>query len=279
MPPATSLADPKLRGTRVTSVDGLRGWLAAWVMIAHLVNAYGSGALIGLANAAVMVFFVISGYVLTRSWNGNFPAFLVRRFFRLWPVYALSLAVGGYMIDKSPPLSFYFWYPFEGIHGDIPYNPVMWSLFVEAWSALFMPIIVWIGRRSAPTAIAIAALTALQFVAKDVSYGAYFVLGSYLSKFALDEKYFSGKFTQWLGKISYSLYLTHLLVIAACRYHFPEIAIYIAIPASLAAAYCVWIVVERPSMWLSRYFGRLADRYTVEIWRRFRVRAAPVLPV
>jgi peptidoglycan/LPS O-acetylase OafA/YrhL len=134
-------------------------------------------------------------------------------------------------------------------------------------------------RRAPPPAIAIAALTALQFVSKDVSYGAYFVLGSYLSKLTLDEKYFSGAFTQWLGKISYSLYLTHLLAIAACRYHFPGIAIYIAIPASLAAAYFVWFVVERPSIWLSRYFGKLSDRYTVDIWRRFRVRAAPILPV
>src|SRR5271163_682098 len=195
MTTSASLADPKLRGTRVTSVDGLRGWLAAWVMIAHLVNAYGSGALIGLANAAVMVFFVISGYVLTRSWNGNFLPFLVRRFFRLWPVYALSLAVGGYMIHKGAPLTLYFWYPFD-IHGNIPYNPVMWSLFVEAWSALFMPIIVWIGRRPGATALTITALAAMQFVSKDISYGAYIVLGSYLSKFSFDERYFKGPFTQ-----------------------------------------------------------------------------------
>jgi peptidoglycan/LPS O-acetylase OafA/YrhL len=279
MPTSGSSTDPTLRPPRVTSVDGLRGLLAAFVMIAHLENAYGSGALIGFANEAVMVFFVISGYVLTRSWNGNFASFLVRRALRLWPVYAVSLAVGGYMIQKAPPLSFYFWYPFEGIHGDIPYNPVMWSLFVEAWSALFMPLMVWLGRRPARAAVAIVALTALQVVSKDISYGAYFVIGSYLSKFTLDEKYFSSASTQWLGKVSYSLYLTHLLVIAACRYHFPDIAIYLAIPASLAAAYVVWFVVERPSILLSRYFGKLADRYMIEISRRFRVRAAPVLPV
>jgi peptidoglycan/LPS O-acetylase OafA/YrhL len=156
----------------------------------------------------------------------------------------------------------------------------MWSLFVEAWSALFMPVIVWIGRRSAPTAVAIAALAALQFVSKDISYGAYFVLGSYMSKFTLDGKLFSGAFTQWLGKVSYSLYLTHLLVIAGCRYHFPDIAIYIAIPASLAVAYCVWFAIERPSIWLSRYFGRLAGQFTSSIWRKskFGIRASPGLP-
>jgi peptidoglycan/LPS O-acetylase OafA/YrhL len=144
-----------------------------------------------------------------------------------------------------------------------------------------MPLIVWIGRRPGATALTITALAAMQFVSKDISYGAYIVLGSYMSKFTLDDKYFTGAFTQWLGKISYSLYLTHLLVIAACRYHFPDIAIYIAIPASLAAAYLVWLIVERPSLWLSRYFGRLSDRYCVEIARRFRtrLRAAPVVPV
>jgi peptidoglycan/LPS O-acetylase OafA/YrhL len=280
MTTCASLADPKPRGARVAGLDGLRGLLAVYVMIAHVANAYGNGRLIGGASVSVMIFFVISGYVLTRSWNGNFLPFLVRRFFRLWPVYALSLAVGGYMIHQGPPLSLYFWYPFD-IHGNIPYNPVMWSLFVEAWSALFMPIIVWIGRRPGATALTITALAAMQFVSKDISYGAYIVLGSYMSKFTFDERYFKGPFTQWLGKISYSLYLTHLLVIAACRYHFPDIAIYIAMPASLAAAYLVWLIVERPSLWLSRYFGGLSDRYLVEIARRFRsrLRAAPVFPV
>jgi len=278
-PTANSSADPRPRSARVTGLDGLRGLLAAYVMVAHLANAYGEGALIGGASVAVMGFFVISGYVLTRSWNGNFPSFIVRRFLRLWPVYALSLLVGGCMIHKAPPLSLYFWYPFD-IHGDIPYNPVTWSLFVEAWSALFMPLIVWIGRRPLPTAVSIVLLTALQPVSKDISFGAYIVLGSYLTRYTFEDKYFGDKITQWLGKISYSLYLLHLLVIAACRYYFPDIAIYIAIPASLAVATVVWLFVERPSILLSRYFGRLSDKYTTEIRSRLRsnFRRATALP-
>ena len=225
------------------------------------------------------MFFVISGYVLTRSWNGNFPAFLVRRFFRLWPVYALSLAVGGYMIGKAPPLSFYFWYPFEGIHGDIPYNPVMWSLFVEAWSALFMPIIVWIGQRSTPTAIAITALTAVQFVSKDVSYGAYFILGSYLSKFTFDEKYFSGAFTQWLGKISYSLYLTHLLGDRGVQVSFPRHRDLYR-DTGVARGGLLRVVRRGAAQHMAvplfrQAVGQIHGRYLAQIC----VRAAPVLPV
>jgi peptidoglycan/LPS O-acetylase OafA/YrhL len=278
---AASDVFPENPPARVASVDGVRGWLATYVMVAHLVNAYGSGILIGGANTAVMIFFVISGYVLTRSWTGNVPGFVVRRFFRLWPVYALSLAAGGYMIGKAPPLLFFFWYPFETKSSHIPYNPVMWSLFVEAWSTLFMPLIVWIGRRRMLAAAAIVTLTLLRLVNEDLSYGAYFILGSCLAHYTPGEKYFSDPVSQWLGRISYSLYLTHLLVLAACKFHFPSVALYIAIPASFAFASLVWFLVERPSIYLSRRLGRLADRHAGPVWSRmFRggrdIRTAPV---
>ena len=200
---------------RVTSVDGLRGLLATFVMVAHFVNSYGSGVLIGGANMCVMVFFIISGYVLTRAWTGAFPGFLVRRFVRLWPVYALAITIGGYLTINPPPLSMYVWYPFMGINNQAPQDPVTWSLFVEAWAMLFMPAIVWIGRRPVATAIAIVALVAVQFYSKDLYYGAFFIGGSACANRTLSVGFLDSPVVQWLGRISYSLYLTHLLVIAS----------------------------------------------------------------
>ena len=132
---------------RVSSVDGLRGLLAGFVMFAHIVNSWGDGRFIGLANLCVLTFFIISGYVLTRGWRGSYVGFLVRRFVRLWPLYALCIAVGGWLSMNPPPLSLYFWYPLMGINAQLPQDPPTWSLFIEAWAMPFMPLIIWIARR------------------------------------------------------------------------------------------------------------------------------------
>ena len=261
---------------RVTSVDGLRGLLATYVMVAHFGNANGTGALIPFANMCVMMFFIISGYVLTRSWTGLMPGFLVRRFLRLWPVYAICITVGGYMVMKPPALSMYVWFPFMGINDQAPQDPVTWSLFVEAWAMLFMPLIVWIGRRSWATAIAIPALVLVKYYglagyySTDVYYGAFFIGGAYGANKTLTVSLFDTPVVQWLGRISYSLYLTHLLVIATCRFHFPALAFYIAIPSCFLVAHLTWLLVERPSIYLSRLFGRRVDALTAPLIERLR---------
>ena len=115
------------------------------------------------------------------------------RSLRLW------LPLGAYMIFTLFP---FYWMAVTSLKPNS-----------ELYNRKIMPLIVWLGRRPARAAVAIVALTALQVVSKDISYGAYFVIGSYLSKFTLDEKHFSSALTQWLGKISYSLYLWHLPVL------------------------------------------------------------------
>lgn len=268
-----SLAMPAshpVNADRVTSVDGLRGLLATWVMLAHLANASGDGHMIPMANLCVTIFFAISGYVLTRAWTGHFPGFLVRRFFRLWPVYALCLAVGGYMIARPAPLAQYFYYPFMGIHDQPAQDPVMWSLFIEAWAMLFMPLIVWIGRRPIATGVAIAGLVAIQGYSKDLYYGAFFIGGSYCAGRVLSVKVFDTAVVQWLGRISYSLYLSHLLVIAALKFHVPGVALYVAAPACFAVAHLIWYFIERPSIWLSRRLGRKMDALTAPLARKWR---------
>jgi len=96
-----------------------------------------------LANFAVGLFFVLSSYVLTRSWEGRFGVFLARRVLRLWPVYALCLAAG-YIIAGVPPVwSEFLWYPLIGPNDQPAINPPVWSLFLEVWAMPFMPLIVW----------------------------------------------------------------------------------------------------------------------------------------
>ena len=70
---------------------------------------------------------------------------------------------------------------------------------------------------------------------------------------------------QWLGRVSYSLYLVHLpiLLCAINALHgilgYPAIAA-LALTASFAAAALLWRFVELPAIDLSRRVGRLLQR-------------------
>ena len=81
-----------------------------------------------------MAFFAMSGYVLARGWDGDFLAFLAKRFVRLWPLFALCFAVGASVRHMTPAWTYFFWYPFVY---DFEKSPVlladspMWSQFVE----------------------------------------------------------------------------------------------------------------------------------------------------
>ena len=245
---------------RVASVDGLRGLLAAFVMFAHLVNAAGDGRYIGLANLCVVAFFIISGYVLTRGWRGSYPGFLARRFVRLWPLYALCIAVGGWLAMKPAPLSYYVWFPFMGVERQAPQDPVTWSLFVEAWAMPFMPLIIWLGRRPAAMFAALTLLFASRLWTPDLFYGAFFIIGSHLAGRTMSSKFLDSAPVQWLGRVSYSLYLSHVLTIAVLKHHAPGLWLYLAVPCCLAVAELLCVVIEQPSIALSRRAGRWIDR-------------------
>ena len=58
------------------------------------------------------------------------------------------------------------------------------------------------------------------------------------------------------GRISYSLYLTHWIVIVVCNLRIPSIAMYVQIPLCLAVAQLIWMTIERPSILLSRYVAK-----------------------
>jgi peptidoglycan/LPS O-acetylase OafA/YrhL len=242
------------------SVDGLRGLLAAFVMLAHLVNSAGSGRLIPFANLCVMGFFVISGYVLTLGWRGAFAGFLVRRFVRLWPLFALCLCVGSWLSTPAP-LSNYVWYPLMGVLHQAPQDPVTWSLFVEAWAMPFMPLIIWIARRPRVMFPVLIALGLTHLWGQDVYYGAFFIIGSHFAdKRALPSRFLESAPVQWLGRISYSLYLSHVLVIGMLKFHLPGLWIYLAIPCCLAVAQGLCVLIEQPSIALSRRAGSWVDR-------------------
>ena len=89
--------------SRLLPVEGLRAYLALWVLIAHVlwVSGYQPAVepllrLIGAGGYAVQLFMILSGFVialLLDKQEETYLQFVVRRFFRLFPVFIVLFAV------------------------------------------------------------------------------------------------------------------------------------------------------------------------------------------
>jgi peptidoglycan/LPS O-acetylase OafA/YrhL len=210
------------------------------------------------ANFAVGLFFVLSSYVLTRSWEGRFGVFLARRVVRLWPVYALCLAAG-YIIASVPPVwSEFFWYPLIGPNDEPSINPPMWSLFLEVWAMPFMPLIVWSSFDKIRGIICAAAAMLVGLISPLGAILCLFVIGASFSHISFRNRLLEAAIPQWLGRISYSLYLSHALVLKVFVHAFGAWGGVLAIPAAFCIGWLIWWSVERQSIKLSRKIGRLA---------------------
>src|SRR4051812_23982010 len=88
---------------RIAELDSVRGIAACVVLASHLagVPLYDYGAMYdrGVSNAAyaaVITFFVLSGFVLAQPFlagSVSYGRFVVRRFFRIYPPYIAAVAV------------------------------------------------------------------------------------------------------------------------------------------------------------------------------------------
>ena len=87
--------------TRLGSLDALRGVLALAVLSCHLTGAPWPS---WVAGRAVDGFFILSGYVLCRGYDGRYAAFLARRAVRLWPVYAACITATALLAGTWPTL-------------------------------------------------------------------------------------------------------------------------------------------------------------------------------
>jgi peptidoglycan/LPS O-acetylase OafA/YrhL len=152
---------------RIAELDGLRAIAAMVVVCFHVSNdAFPWGW------AAVDVFFVLSGYLITvivlehgRA-RGFLRSFYIRRGLRIWPIYYLLLAVLAlyWAPDSTGALPYYLTYTQEVPHylsRKMPdWGPVKhtWTLALEEqFYLIWPPLIIWAGRRWAiPVAIAVA---------------------------------------------------------------------------------------------------------------------------
>jgi peptidoglycan/LPS O-acetylase OafA/YrhL len=179
---------------QITELQSLRGIAAATVMIGHCLISYGPSALlIGLSEllngrAAVAVFFVLSGYVLTCSLQrGRFDrdailGFYVRRGFRLYPAIWVASAFGlAYLFalhwqippDRAGPLiqqsfradRFDTLHIVTSIAGMTTFViPQLWTIFIEIVASIAMPGIAFVAlyrRQWFPCVLGVALLASL----------------------------------------------------------------------------------------------------------------------
>lgn len=87
---------------KFTSIEGLRGWMAWWVVAGHALQLVGPqswlpaplASLLHKANYAVDVFIIVSGFVITHLFltrQEPYVDYLWRRFLRIVPVYFVCL--------------------------------------------------------------------------------------------------------------------------------------------------------------------------------------------
>jgi peptidoglycan/LPS O-acetylase OafA/YrhL len=158
-------------GRLFPAVDGLRAVAALLVVSWHA----GLGHLSWLGGwAGVPIFFVLSGYLITRlavhdeSASGfSFRAFWIRRITRIFPLYYLAVALfalfpligsgGGRELRAAWP----YYLTFNGEYAPNASMVISWSLGIEEKFYLFWPVIAFLVLRRSRLRIPVAAAGAI----------------------------------------------------------------------------------------------------------------------
>jgi len=155
-------------GGRYLELDGLRGlaaftvvWHHLWFMYSLPRHWYEQPLIAG--HEAVMVFFVLSGLVLSlpywnRGTNGPYFPYLVRRFFRIYVPFAVALCLAAvaaaWLGGRTLPLSYWFYLTWhtpvtpkllisQFLMSPTPeLNTAFWSLRYEVQMSILFPLLV-----------------------------------------------------------------------------------------------------------------------------------------
>jgi len=196
---------------RIFALDAVRGIAAFVVVWYHFRLAFETNAapwylrLLFSGRQAVVLFFVMSGYVLSLPyWRGralSYGAYLVRRGFRIYVPYAAAVLVavcGAWWLGNAQlPLTPWFYKTWHspltfalvvrqllmGTGGEL--NTAFWSLRYEVEMSIVFPLLcwgmVWLGpARAAVLGLAVAGM-GLSWQRATLVWGSCFVLGAALA--------------------------------------------------------------------------------------------------
>ncbi len=216
-----ALLQQRTEGKRLVQFDSLRG-IAALLVVAHHVRLMQHGYLLPWylvpffsGSQAVVLFFVLSGYVLSLpSWRGKhvpFPTYALRRCVRIYLPFAAAA-----LVSITGALLFHGYHlPLTHAYQEVWHTPVtartivaqllmwpfaifnlsFWSLRYEMQLSLLMPGIVWLLRRFPPYLVLgtsllfgfasiglITRLDRFHLAGQTVQIGSLFVLGAVLAR-------------------------------------------------------------------------------------------------
>lgn len=246
---------PNAQRQRLAALDATRGVLALVVVASHTAAAAGGSWMVGPSHVAVLVFFMMSGYVLARADDGHYGLFLLRRALRLWPLYAVCI-VGGHALLRHdlPTVRELLWWP-DGTPVPGMVDPPAWSLYIEAWATPVLPAMFALSRRRAGSVLLLAGLVlAVAFGPGQSFFALMFAIGVAAARLPLRWPDRMPAPLLWLGKVSYSLYLSHDVLLHACG---PIVGLALALPM----AWALWRVVEQPSIRWSRTVAKRAPEH------------------
>jgi peptidoglycan/LPS O-acetylase OafA/YrhL len=196
----TNLDDP-LQASGSAAIDGLRGLAALMVVASHAsllgLHTVPGLSLAGIGKSGVYLFFVVSAFLLTLQWLRKSPGtpatgralwhYAVRRFLRIYPLYALVL-LAGYLLPAPglgvPMDGAAFWQHLGLLEG----RDIYWSVPVEFKFYLVIPLLA--GLLLLPVTAALKGLALVLLVAGALllyppasAAGSSIALGVYLPTF------------------------------------------------------------------------------------------------
>lgn len=140
---------PAVTAGRLRVLDGLRGIAALCVLLDHVGLSTKFPQLAEHGAIAVDLFFIISGFVMARAYEGRFHRmtlhkFAIQRLGRIYPAIALSISLSALVAFTLPSASNQAttlgWMlhivilPNLNAFQTFPINPVFWSLFFELFA-------------------------------------------------------------------------------------------------------------------------------------------------
>ncbi|MEO8352073.1 MAG: acyltransferase [Chthoniobacteraceae bacterium] len=225
--PRNRLTPHTANSHRIEALDSARGLAAIAVVCSHLVGAYGlppgwpnylSGTLVAVlwdGSAAVSMFFVLSGLVLSRKFfreakadretTDSLAPYFVARAFRIVPPYMAAVILSAFLALLLPPKFDVFpipsawlqsmWHIAGGVrdlvrqclfpvsHDSARYLPQAWTLTIELKYSLLVPFLVLIARHSGWWLLIFAVL--FMSIASGIGFLIHFTLGILISRWAL----------------------------------------------------------------------------------------------
>lgn len=181
---------------RLPGLDLLRGFAALYVLGFHFMWNYGLPMeLVAKGYLAVDLFFMLSGYVMARTYERRFAEgftagrFMIARYWRLWPIMAVGSLIGlpkllsettawsGFAVTAAFNLLLL---PVPASYLAFPLNIPAWSIFFELAANLVHALVLW--RWGVRWLIALVAVTVPLTIWVGLHYGT-FDLGAHTDHF------------------------------------------------------------------------------------------------